>query len=168
MVIAGTGHRPDKLGGWDTTDDWWPRLVSVAEESLDRYRPSKVVSGGAAGWDLALSTAAKNLEIPLVMAIPFLGQERRWNSFWQGIYNESMEYGEVNILTPGEDLSYDIIRQALLDRNVWMVDNCDMVLAMWNGDSSGGTAHCIRTCNTKGRMWVNLWGKYKVHISHTG
>ncbi len=27
-------------------------------------------------------------------------------------------------------------------RNKWMVDNCDLLIAVWNG-TSGGTANCV-------------------------
>ena len=111
MVVAGTGHRPDKLGGWDNMSAW-NKVVSVAEDALRRYYPDQVVSGGAAGWDLALAEASQNLGIDLVMAVPFAGQEKRWNGFWQGVYNKAMDYGEVKILTPGENLSYDVIRKS--------------------------------------------------------
>jgi uncharacterized phage-like protein YoqJ len=29
------------------------------------------------------------------------------------------------------------------DRNKWMVDHCDALVAIWNG-TSGGTANCVK------------------------
>jgi len=29
-------------------------------------------------------------------------------------------------------------------RNEWMVDNCDLLIAVWNEDKSGGTYNCIQ------------------------
>jgi len=44
-------------------------------------------------------------------------------------------------------------------RNIWMVDNCDLVLALWDG-SDGGTGNCIKYANKIGKPIVNLWDKY--------
>jgi len=44
-ILAGTGHRPDKLGGYGAGVS--TRLVDLARVALMNYRPDEVVSGGA-------------------------------------------------------------------------------------------------------------------------
>ena len=50
MKLAGTGHRPDKLGGWDV-----PAAHGRVNDSglavLEQLEPSEVMSGMACGWD---------------------------------------------------------------------------------------------------------------------
>src|SRR6478609_5888932 len=76
MIIAGTGHRPDKLGGYENRTRL--ALGGLATEYLAQKRPDLVISGMALGWDQALAGAAVALEIPFLAIIPFEGQERKW------------------------------------------------------------------------------------------
>ena len=49
-------------------------------------------------------------------------------------------------------------------RNKWMVDNSDLVLALWNG-TDGGTANCVRYAEKVGKPITNLWERW--HESST-
>ena len=40
----------------------------------------------------------------------------------------------------------------MLVRNDYMVDHSDLVLAIWNGEQSGGTWHTIQYAKTKGKQ----------------
>lgn len=55
MIVAGTGHRPNKLGGYG--DDVFERLVALARTYLWHMEPWHVISGMALGWDQALAQA---------------------------------------------------------------------------------------------------------------
>lgn len=51
MIVAATGHRPNKLGGyahWDAE-----RAIDLAMRYLTLLKPSRVISGMAQGWDQA-------------------------------------------------------------------------------------------------------------------
>ena len=67
MIIAGTGHRPDKLGGY--SDDVLSKLIKLARTTLFDLKPKKVISGMALGWDMALAYAALALTEPEVVAV---------------------------------------------------------------------------------------------------
>jgi len=71
LVIAATGHRPDKLGGYGS--DVHRRLVELAARYLDLEQPTCVISGLALGWDLAFADAALLLGLPVHGAVPFEG-----------------------------------------------------------------------------------------------
>ena len=162
-IAAGTGHRPDKLGGWDNVPAFY-RVVNLAVEALEENDIVGVVSGMAAGWDLALAHAAMELDIHLMCAIPFEGQELRWSNFWRQIYGEAREYAteERVLYTPNTDVYYEVAK-ALKDRNDWMVNYIQSkngkILALWNG-SKGGTAHCIRSAERSKIEVVNYWSRY--------
>lgn len=168
MIVAGTGHRPDKLGGWDNTSGFY-KVVEVAVTALEEQNPKGVVSGVAAGWDLALAHAAMELDMHLLCAVPFTGQEKRWSNFWQQLYGEAMEYAtEVRVLFEPDMSSKHSVVQALHGRNDWMVnyvkEKKGKILALWDG-SKGGTAHCIRSADRAGVEVVNYWNIYS-HNSH--
>lgn len=154
MIIAGTGHRPDKLGGY--SDDNFKKLVVIAEKWLKEFDATKVISGMALGWDQALAQAAINLEIPLVAAIPFKNQDKVWQYNSKKYYKELLaKASEINNVSGMEDYKIEYMQR----RNEWMVDNCDILLAMFDG-TSGGTAKCVRYAELKNKKLLNIYPDY--------
>lgn len=153
MIVAGTGHRPDKLGGYDSATT--NRLHTLALEYLAFTRPAKVISGMALGWDQALAWAAMDLAIPFIAAVPFEGQQRAWPEVSQLWYDDLIKYADeiVYVCEPG----YAAWKMQV--RNQWMVDNADFVVALWDG-SAGGTGNCIKYCEKVGKPIDNLWRTY--------
>ena len=150
MVVAGTGHRPNKLGGYGVAAE--RRVFTTALRSLEHLKPERVISGMALGWDQALARAAVELGIPFVAAVPFEGQERMWPEPSQRRFRELLaQAAETVIVSPG---SYSA--NAMQVRNIWMVGRCDRVLALWNG-STGGTHNCITYAARVGKPFVNAW-----------
>jgi len=76
IILAGTGHRPNKLGGYG--QDVFNDLVRLAEIGLTKYAPTYVISGMALGWDQALAQAAVNLAVPFHAYVPFDGMDSKW------------------------------------------------------------------------------------------
>ena len=152
MIIAGTGHRPDKLGGYGK--DAHNNLVRVAFDYLTLAAPERVISGGALGWDQALADAAIMQDIPLTMALPFEGFECKWPRASQEFLHSLMNPADVVfVCDPG------YAPWKMQERNKWMVDNCTHVLALWN-DTDGGTANCVRYAEKVGKPIINVWDNY--------
>src|SRR3712207_4305758 len=119
IVVAGTGHRPQKLNPLDPSDRTFgfspeahEALLDVAREALARVRDSHpdkeitVVSGVALGYDQALALAALESDMPVVAAVPFKGQESRWGRESQAAYRRLLDRiaaagGEVHVVSPG-------------------------------------------------------------------
>ncbi|MEX5747603.1 MULTISPECIES: SLOG family protein [Massilia] len=153
-VLAGTGHRPDKLGGYGAAVS--SRLVDLARAALTKYRPEEVISGMALGWDTALALAAIELGIPLTAAVPFEGQERRWRPEQQDLFRTILARAtKVVVVSPG---GYAVWKMQV--RNEWMVDRATGVLALWNG-TSGGTANCVEYARARQVEIVNLWSAWE-------
>jgi len=153
-VLAGTGHRPDKLGGYGARVS--ARLVDLARVVLVKHRPDEVISGMALGWDTALALAAIELGIPLTAAVPFEGQERKWRPEQQEQFRAILALATtVVIVSPG---GYAVWK--MQTRNEWMVDRATGVLALWNG-SGGGTGNCIEYARTRHVEIVNLWAAWE-------
>lgn len=157
MIVMGTGHRPDKLGGWENHESSLQLPRQVAREALEVMAPDKVVSGMAAGWDLALAAAAIDLKIHLLAAIPHEGQESRWSDYWKMVYREIRKRAQEEVV-----LQSEYVHGCLNDRNTWMVRHVaknGSVLALWNG-SKGGTSHCVREAQAAKVPIINLWPRY--------
>jgi uncharacterized phage-like protein YoqJ len=150
MIIAATGHRPSKLGGYGK--ETFQNLTIFAENQLEVLSPKKVISGMALGWDQAIACAALDLEIPLVAAIPFKGQEAIWPSESQRRYNDILAMASsVRCISQG---GYSPYKMHL--RNQWMVNACGTILALWDG-SSGGTKNCVDFAVLRGKKVINVW-----------
>lgn len=153
LIIAATGHRPNKLGGYG--DDTLERATVLACGFLADRKPTSVITGMALGWDTAVALAAQRLRIPYIAAIPFQGQQSMWPMSAKQRYQTLLAAAaEVVMVTRG---GYS--PQAMHLRNKWMVDHCDLLVALWNG-TSGGTASCIAYAKQAEREWVNLWSEF--------
>jgi uncharacterized phage-like protein YoqJ len=153
LIVAGTGHRPDKLGGY--SDDAFNLLVKIAKHWLEMNKPTRVISGMALGWDQALATAAVEVDIPFVAAVPFNSQENTWPDSAKIKYSELLKKAtEIFVLSD----TYSI--NAMHYRNAWMVDHSHVMLALWDG-SIGGTSNCIRYAQSKDKHIINLYNIYK-------
>ncbi len=157
LSLAATGHRPNKLGGYSV--DLRVRLTDHAVSYLhyiNKTNPiSEVISGMALGWDTAIAEAALQLSLPLVCAIPFPQQPALWPShsvaYWAEIKAKAKEVHIVSdFYTP----------TAFQQRNEWMVDRANYILALWNG-SEGGTANCLTYARLKNKFILNVWDSFK-------
>lgn len=152
MILAATGHRPDKLGGYNDVEAE-NALRLLAHRYLIKLKPVLVISGMALGWDQRVAEASMLAGIPFVAAIPFYGQESKWPARAQAVYREIIAQAvETKIVSPG-----GYAPEKMQIRNRWMVDHANKMLAMWNG-SPGGTANCIEYANIRGVPVDNLWG----------
>jgi uncharacterized phage-like protein YoqJ len=153
MILCGTGHRMDKLGGYNSIV--YAKLVKLAEKYLIELNPERVISGMALGWDQALADATNNLKLPLIAAVPFQGQESVWPEVSQDKY--------FSILDKATDVVYvsepGYFAEKMQIRNRWMVDQSDLILAIWNG-SKGGTYNCIQYAKNSTKKIVNVWEEF--------
>lgn len=155
MIVAGTGHRPNKLGGYG--DDVFDRLVALARTYLWHMEPWHVISGMALGWDQALAMAAVQLGIPFTAACPFEDMHEKWPEhswprflwlFEQAQHVEFVNYGGY---APWK----------MQARNMWMVDRADRLVALWDG-TNGGTKNCLAYASKVNHQMPvdNLWGAW--------
>lgn len=137
-----TGHRPEKLP-WKK-DEQDPRCLALKEALRDAITAlytsgcRHFICGMAMGSDLYFGEAVVALreehpDIRLEGAIPFDGQSEKWDAASrQRYYRLAEECDKLtvlhNIYTP----------DCMMDRNRYMVDHADVLLAAYNG-SKGGT-----------------------------
>lgn len=169
LVVAGTGHRMDKLGGYNQGAE--KKVLEVARHAISTAKPSRVISGMALGWDTALALAALESRVPLIAAVPFEGFDSKWPTPSRRVYQSILEKAqEIVVIDKVNDGRYQELNNnippgvyspiKLQTRNVWMVDNCELLVALWDG-SSGGTANCLKYARAVKRNWVNFWPEFQ-------
>lgn len=158
LVICGTGHRPNKLGGYG--EDVKQKLKQTAVDYLELRKfdgnfIQRIISGGALGWDQALAWAAVELKTPLTLALPFAEFWNKWPKTSQDELENLVSLADkvVYVCEPG------YAPWKMQKRNEWMVGNADHILALWDG-SDGGTANCVRYAEKVGKPITNLWEAY--------
>lgn len=146
MIVAFTGHRPDKLGGYTLPNPTYIKVCQSIEETLKELKPEKVISGMALGVDQWAAFIAYKLKIPFIAAVPFNKQDAVWKNESKSSYAKLLaKAAEVVIVSEGEYSAHK-----LQIRNEWMVDRCDKLIAIWDG-TPGGTGNCIKYAKTKNR-----------------
>lgn len=149
-IIAATGHRPQKLGGYGAHVD--SKLRGLAQIWLQNNRPDGVISGMALGWDMAFAEAAIMLGITLHAAVPFRGQQSVWPCESQERYQQILNCARsITVVCEG-----DYAAHKMQVRNEWMVDRATRVLALWDG-TPGGTHNCVMYAHRQQKPIVNLW-----------
>lgn len=157
MLIVGTGHRPEKLGGY--SDEAIQKLEHFAYFILRELGPTRIISGMALGWDQALALAAVNLGIPFTAAIPCHNHECKWPLHSQTKYNLLLDKAADKVI-----LAEAYSPQAMMQRNKWMVDQMsttDLVVALWDG-TSGGTSNCIAYAESSNVRILNVWEQWEI------
>lgn len=139
-TAAITGHRPEKLHDLAYIDH---QLHLAYKDLKVRY----VIQGMAAGVDLMSARAAYQDGIAYGCARPWKGHAPR----------RADEYDYFQAIAHAQDI-WDVDNSrdypgpwVYQKRNEFMVDNSDIVIAVWDG-SSGGTANCVKYALKKGRM----------------
>ena len=160
VYMAVTGHRPDKLGGYRAEENF-RAIRRHMRDFLLEAPPGELflISGGALGIDQFWIEVGLHLDLPVIAALPFEGYDSRWPQFSREKYKKLLDkcHDVVYICEPGYSAA------KLQDRNQWMVDNCDILTAYWNG-SEGGTKNCIDYAGHVGRQ-VNIFNPEEIYGS---
>jgi uncharacterized phage-like protein YoqJ len=146
FVVAVTGHRPDKLGGYNTPNPLYDLVIKGLVDAFEKLKPAYVISGMALGVDQWAAEVCLNMGIPFVAAIPFIGQEKIWPPKSQIKYHLLLSKAFAKYVICEEGFAPWKMKK----RNEWMVDSCQQVVAVWNG-TKGGTASCVEMAHAKGK-----------------
>ena len=146
IKIAITGHRPSKLNNEYNLDgpisEYIRSKIIIILDKIEENRCEidYLISGMALGVDTLFALLAFRRGIKLIAAIPFEGQEKVWPQSSKSNYSLILN----NPLTTKKFISEPgYATWKMQKRNEWMVDNCDLLIAVWDG-SEGGTANCVK------------------------
>jgi uncharacterized phage-like protein YoqJ len=134
MIVAFTGHRPERLGE-DSAGAW----IAIKEFLLEQ-RPERVISGMTQGVDSLAFDIALELGIPVVAAVPWTGHGIGWTEKQLDEYLKRLERA-VEVKVTSDTQEYRPWVYTIRDR--WMVDNSDLLVAVWDGVRIGGTWNTI-------------------------
>lgn len=147
ITICLTGHRPTKIGGYNNYSPLNLAIATKLREKLLSYlnQGNKVhaISGVALGSDtlfalVVLKLKRQGYNIKLECAIPCNNHGSKWPHDSQELYKSILNSADKTTLVT--DKSY--MPYLMQIRNKYMVDNADLVIAVWDG-SPGGTKNCI-------------------------
>jgi len=138
---AFTGYRPQKMPwGFDEEDprcaDFKKRLKDmILVMILEGYR--HFISGAAMGTDLwgaefVLEFKKEFPDVTLEMAIPFEGQADRWSEEYRLRREEIMDAADRITM-----ISQSYTKHCMFDRNRYMVENADAIIAAYDGQEGG-------------------------------
>lgn len=157
-TICFTGHRPDKLGGYDWNTPKNQKIMKALKDKIYEVVGDDdvhFICGGALGidqmaFDICKKFRDEDLSVTIEMAIPFATQACKWS--YESAKQYEIQKSQADICTYvdkvnkykvkgyQEDVYYIAKMQK---RNEYMVDNADIVIAVWDG-TSGGTGNCVR------------------------
>ncbi len=141
-----TGHRPNKLKGYNPEDNkelLW-RIYKEVEDHIDNKGVITFISGMALGvdmWAAKMILRAKkyNPEIKLICAIPCANHASKWGKESQKEWQRIVDAADEVVYVSTEEYKPYLMQK----RNEWMVDNSDYIIAVWDG-TSGGTGNCVK------------------------
>ena len=154
-----TGHRAEKLPWGD--DERAPACLAlkaaIADVLATLYAGGcrHFICGMATGSDIYCGEAVVALrdehpDVTLEAAIPYDGQPERWPRVWRERYYRLAE--ECDKLTV---LHRSYTPDCMMDRNRYMVDHSQVVVAVYNG-SAGGTRSTMLYAMRTGRQIIEL------------
>lgn len=147
MKICVTGHRPDKLYGYNLLQPQYAELIRKFKEILKKENCTEAITGMALGVDTLFALAIISLkkegyDIKLHCAIPCRNHSSKWYGENVKRYNDILSQADIVKIVTDEDYQGWMMQK----RNEYMVDLADKVIAVWNG-TSGGTANCVKYAN---------------------
>lgn len=142
--VGVTGHRPDKLWGYDTDNPNYERLRRYFRQMLMELNCGTAHTGMAIGTDIEFAKAVLEMKdylhkpIELVAHIPCDNQQCKWPRDTQLDYEYILSRcSEVTIVSPGPYAPWKMQK-----RNEHLVNSVDHLIAVYDG-SAGGTGNCV-------------------------
>ena len=153
MIVGVTGHRPNKLWGYGEE-------AKIPEEKMRVYfmntllgmKATEAITGMALGVDTIYARAVLGLkdmgyDVKLTCAIPCRNHNSKWKS-QKAIdeYNYILSRADKVVLVSDCDYNNAVMQL----RNEWIVDNSDVIIAVWDG-SKGGTDNCVKYAKARNK-----------------
>lgn len=116
---------------------------------------TQFLSGMAEGVDTwaalaVLALREKNDALKLHCILPCREQAEQWGGPAQALYRSILEQADSVVY-----VNRDYKKDCMLERNRFLVEHSDILLAVYNGERRGGTAATIRYARKAGReVWI--------------
>lgn len=146
LRCAFTGYRPMKMPfGYNEED---PRCIDFKRRLRDTIEMliwqgyTHFLSGGAMGMDMYAGEIVLELRqqypwIALEIAVPFDDQATRWPPEYRKRYQHIID--NADIITC---VNHEYTKRCMFDRNRYLIDNADLLLAAYDGQPGGTQMTC--------------------------
>lgn len=152
-IVSFTGHRPDEFPGhYDHASPARELVKKRIREELLRLKPQLALVGMALGVDQWAAEVCLELDIPFVAVVPFVGMETVWPQKAQEHFRELLFKATKTVIVCKGGYSPDKMQR----RNEALVDGCTVMIAVWNGKPTGGTANCVQYAQKVGRPILRI------------
>lgn len=154
LIACLTGHRPKSLPwGYDEGKESCKKFKEDLKEvfiNAIEFGVATFLTGMAEGFDMIGAEVLIELRktynhIKVIAVIPCKGQEIKWSEKEQIRYRKILEECDEKVV-----LSECYTPSCMMDRNKYMVNNSDIVIALYNGKPSG-TGNTLKYAKEKGR-----------------
>lgn len=145
MKVSVTGHRPERIGEPAICHQVKQMMRMVLLDIRSAERGVALLSGGARGVDLWAVEIAIKSSVPYELVLPFDDYAERWLDVDKAQLDYYRERA-LRIHTIGEPG-----KAAYFKRNRYLVDNCDLLVAVYDGKPGGGTAYTVDYARSVGR-----------------
>ena len=159
MKVALTGHRPQRLGlPEDELDDKWEKIRDWIVHNLTQMIQTttlendqlEIYCGMASGSDILFGMTSAFLKAGNVIPLKIhcILPCKNYNSLHK-------YYKDIKILADEcIELSDEFYKGCDSVRDQYMVDHCDVLLAIWDGNKSGGVWSTIRKAQKAGKQII--------------
>jgi len=151
MKVAVTGHRPNKLWGYEYSHPKYVALGWALRNTLISLQADHIISGMALGVDTIFALVGLKLKsnampnLTIECAIPCTNHSSKWLKTSVDLYDSIIKRSDLITYVTQEPYTMSCMQR----RNEYMVDNCDVLIAVWDG-TPGGTANCVKYAIEKG------------------
>lgn len=147
MKVAITGHRPPRMNGYTQKIEFW------IEEQLKNlkacYNNIELLDGMAAGVDQLAASIAIKMGVPLTC---YFAYKKKLNDVEQNIVDYASRVIWCNETYTGKNV--------FLERDRRLVDDCDILLVVWDGKPEGGAYYTYKYAKEQGKnMFIYPWGR---------
>lgn len=157
IKMAVTGHRPNKMYGYDLSDERWGLLKEKFKRILVEQNCDEAITGMALGVDTVFALAVLELkdegyDIKLHCAIPCRNHSCKWPKESVDMYNSILARADKVVLVSDEEYKPYLMQK----RNEYMVDETDKLVAVWDG-TAGGTGNCVNYARKVGKEIIRIF-----------
>ena len=122
---------------------------------LEEHKEIECITGMALGVDqlyglVALKLKNEGHNVQIFAALPCQNQNSKWkdDKYWKTLMEN------VDTIHYVHDGPYT--QSCMQERNIFMVDRADEILAVWDG-TPGGTANCVNYAKLKQKKIINIY-----------
>jgi uncharacterized phage-like protein YoqJ len=140
ITLGVTGHR--EL--FHTQEE----VYKFIETKFRELNPGKVLSGMALGFDTMVVDVCIAYSVPYIAVIPFEGQESRWGFKDQYRYYRFLDRATSVVIVDKGNTIYEKFN----NRNEYIVDHSNRLLAYLVKDGRSGTRNCVEYANKLNKL----------------